>query len=636
MKTFKKVYAFAFLILFGYIIIKVFFSEETIRYKYGFINKKGEKVIPAIFYSATDFNNGLSAVSIKGKYGYINKHGKIIVDIKYNKTFPFSDGLGLIKDKINDKTIYTFIDKNGKTVLKLDKYIKVKPFSNGMSAVATEHASLLGNDIEEVSTTYGFINKKGKIIIPPNKNYLNTTDFVNDVCIINLSDKNNYRLINKNGEIIVDFYSNCKPLINNGRIKISDKNNRVGYLNYSGKLVIPYVFADGKKFSEGYAPVLIDKYFVENFLLDKNGNLISDRFGNNFIDYFSELTENQKVYVYINKQGKFDIGVFNKASNFSEGLAAVRINNDIGYINTSGNFVIEPKYYWAGEFKQGLAVVNYNDSVGVIDKNGNEIIKPKFLNLNNFSEGLAVFKNNAQKTNVKDLLFGLIKWTVIILFFIIGFIVMFVYELKNKKRTKQSIGQIVQKYNWDFYRTDNIDYKPLQDFVLKFKNDFKIKKFTEIKYSEIILGKYNNLEFRFLNYYYHSRTVNQKRTNNNFIYSVFYTKRKTKGDKLDLIYRNNTAKLLKLDKIGQLLNIPLFTVDDYDWLMVSDTDVFKNLKLSNLQISAFKENLKLFYKIRFTEESIIYVINNKFIIPDAKKITDTLNLIIEIDKQINL
>ncbi|RLD46907.1 MAG: hypothetical protein DRI94_14370, partial [Bacteroidetes bacterium] len=401
--------------------------------------------------------------------------------------------------------------------------------------------------------------------------------------------------------------------------------------------IIPTVFANGKIFTDGYAPVLIDKYFTTEFLFTKNGELKTNKFGDNFTDYLSE-TNNEKLYVYINKQGKFKIGIYKKAGNFSEGCATVESDNNYGYINSSGDFIINPKYYWAGEFKEGLAVINNGDSIGFIDKKGNEIIRPQFIAANNFSEDLAIFKVNAQQMSAKDFLFGLIKWTIIILFFIIGFIILLVDALKNKKRTEQSIGKIVQKYNWDFYRTDNIDYEPLQDFIFKFKNDFLKSKYSEIRYSEIILGKYNELEFKFLNYYYHSKTTSQQRTNNNFIYSAFYTKRKTKGDKLDLVYSNKTAKLLKIDKLGQLLNIPLFTLDDYDldWLMVSNIDTFKNLNLSNYQLLSLKENLKLFYKIRFTENSIIYIINNKFITPDSQKIIDTLNVIIEINRQINL
>ena len=48
---------------------------------YGFINRSGSLVIPAIYEHASDFNRfGLAAVSKNGKYGIINTDGKSIID----------------------------------------------------------------------------------------------------------------------------------------------------------------------------------------------------------------------------------------------------------------------------------------------------------------------------------------------------------------------------------------------------------------------------------------------------------------------------------------------------------------------------------------------------------------------------
>ena len=49
-----------------------------------------------------------------------------------------------------------------------------------------------------------------------------------------------------------------------------------------------------------------------------------------------------------------------------------------GYIDTSGRWVIKPKFDYASYFSEGLAVVKINGKRGVIDKQGNLIVKPKF------------------------------------------------------------------------------------------------------------------------------------------------------------------------------------------------------------------------------------------------------------------
>lgn len=45
------------------------------------------------------------------------------------------------------------------------------------------------------------------------------------------------------------------------------------------------------------------------------------------------------------------------AGDFSEGLAAVKKDGLWGYIDTDGNYAVEPKFYSAWAFSEGLAAV---------------------------------------------------------------------------------------------------------------------------------------------------------------------------------------------------------------------------------------------------------------------------------------
>jgi len=49
---------------------------------------------------------------------------------------------------------------------------------------------------------------------------------------------------------------------------------------------------------------------------------------------------------------------FNDAGSFSEGLAAVKINGEWGFIDKTGKLIIEPQFDRAGSFFEGLAAVN--------------------------------------------------------------------------------------------------------------------------------------------------------------------------------------------------------------------------------------------------------------------------------------
>jgi serine/threonine protein kinase len=78
--------------------------------------------------------------------------------------------------------------------------------------------------------------------------------------------------------------------------------------------------------------------------------------------------------------------------NFSEGVARVILNGRMGYINTKGNFVIQPEFDGASYFSDGLALAwIYGKNRGYIDKTGHFVIPPQFgrNTVHDFSEGLA-------------------------------------------------------------------------------------------------------------------------------------------------------------------------------------------------------------------------------------------------------
>jgi hypothetical protein len=49
--------------------------------KYGYINQKGEKIIPPIYEIAFYFKEGFAYVSYKGKWGIIDKKGHVIPNV---------------------------------------------------------------------------------------------------------------------------------------------------------------------------------------------------------------------------------------------------------------------------------------------------------------------------------------------------------------------------------------------------------------------------------------------------------------------------------------------------------------------------------------------------------------------------
>jgi len=81
-------------------------------------------------------------------------------------------------------------------------------------------------------------------------------------------------------------------------------------------------------------------------------------------------------------------------SDVSEGLRLVESKEDCyGFIDNSGNTVIEAKYSRAESFSEGLALVMVDGKYGYINKKDEMVIQPKYDKANSFSEGVAFVKD---------------------------------------------------------------------------------------------------------------------------------------------------------------------------------------------------------------------------------------------------
>ena len=140
-------------------------------------------------------------------------------------------------------------------------------------------------------------------------------------------------------------------------------NRRWGFIDESGKVVIPYIYSDALSFSEGLAAVWNGKW--------------------GFIDTNGEVIVPFK---------------YNAVASFSDGMAAVRIGNTKqgkwGLIDKTGKEVVSCKYESIGVFSQGLVKVQKEGLWGFIDKTGNEIVSLKYFEVSDFSEGLAAVRKS--------------------------------------------------------------------------------------------------------------------------------------------------------------------------------------------------------------------------------------------------
>ena len=184
-------------------------------------------------------------------------------------------------------------------------------------------------------------------------------------CVYSLACPFPFGFIDKSGRQVIDLYRYCLLGL-------------FGFGDASYQLRWAYDFSDGM--------ALCGQGFV-----DAHGNILSvhsNRAGG-FSEGLALVPNLDGVFGYINSSGDYAIKPrFEEARNFSQGLAAIEIGKKWGYIDRSGEFVIPPTFDDAQEFSQGLAGVRSGKQWGVIDRTGRFIIPPQYDCVDLASDGI--------------------------------------------------------------------------------------------------------------------------------------------------------------------------------------------------------------------------------------------------------
>ena len=149
--------------------------------KVGYINDRGEVIIPFIYEAASIFSDGRARVMMNGKYGYINTSGQMVIPCNYVFAADFHGNLARVEQ--NGK--YGFIDRKGNTAIGFN-YFDAGDFYDGLAPVQTEQG------------LYGFINAQGSFVIQPS--FIKAESFKNGEAIVYNGEKIVY--INTQGKVL--------------------------------------------------------------------------------------------------------------------------------------------------------------------------------------------------------------------------------------------------------------------------------------------------------------------------------------------------------------------------------------------------------------------------------------------------
>ena len=361
--------------------------------KYGFINTRGDVVIEPVYQQASNFSNGYASVNVGvikkvTTYYIIDPDGNVVAKPasptgkNYYEIVEWFGDCGIMEkwafkpDKYkNSSAGFQYVNSKGKP-LSGTVFTYAAPFdSEGFAVVGTGKlnkkatrssmgsthflAYSSGNGFSQASTTYYYINQKGKQLgklkftAPPHA-------FSEGLAAVpgssNAKGEFTWGYINPEGKTVIEQRFSSAEDFHDGRAKIS-VGGKYGYIDPNGEyLIAPRWDAIGD-FHEGLAWV-------------KSGELYG------YIDQSDQLVCEPQ---------------WARAGSFSEGRAAVKEPGEYGkygYIDSTGTMMINPVYDTAFSFQNGYACVQDGIVWGAVGLDGSMAVPLAYEKITNHGHGV--------------------------------------------------------------------------------------------------------------------------------------------------------------------------------------------------------------------------------------------------------
>ena len=381
--------------------------------KSGFINAQGELVIDLVYEAANGFFEGVSAVKKNGKVGYIDKNNRIVVPFDYDGGYNFNKGYAVVST--NKK--YWMIDKTGKQV-SLRKYDLMRFNGDFAMIVLDKKWGYVNSRAKEIippeydmihnysegmigakrGGVWGYIDTLDQVVLP--FEFEGVSVFKDGVAVVEKDRKAG--VIDKTGKTVISFNYQSLYLDDETGWYFAEKKDKTGMIDKRGREMISFDFDDIDGFSEvneGFALMTIKD---KTGMIDKKGNIvIPARYDKIFEceNGYCGVEVNKKYGMVSLQNGREVISPkYDGLGNFEEGIARYKTNtpgiyvstSKFGFVTVAGKELTSAKYENAEDFSNGMAAVKLNGKWGYINAEGVEVIFPRYEVAKNFANEKAI------------------------------------------------------------------------------------------------------------------------------------------------------------------------------------------------------------------------------------------------------
>jgi len=371
---------------------------------WGFTNLEGQEIISCRFDEVRPFSEGLAAVRLGGKWGFIDRMGQVVIDFQYEASGSFRHQLAWVSTAQG----IGFIGMAGKMRI-APNFDEATDFFKGIARVRQ-------------NGQWGLIDTRGALVLDPQ--YRAIAPFHPEgVAIVRYGRSGDkYGLIDLRGHLLTRRPYEGIESFSEG-LAVAKHKGAYGYIDLTGKLVIMARYSRAEPFSEGRAAVYLngscgylDRHGEERSafsfsrcnayederavvyrglkragLVNPDGELLIEPSVNRLLN-FSEgrglVRQGKYRFYFITEQADIHHGYYEKASEFSHGVAVVRIDKKWGVINRRGIALIPPKYSKISSFRDGYATVKVEGFSGLTNASGQSIVSPDFESISYAGDGV--------------------------------------------------------------------------------------------------------------------------------------------------------------------------------------------------------------------------------------------------------